>query len=29
MKLALKSAGRPMTDAEAGPLTWGVWMRKT
>ena len=28
MKLALKVAGRPMTDEEAGPLTWGVWMRK-
>ena len=29
MKLALKVAGRPLTDEEAGPLTWGVWMRKT
>jgi uncharacterized damage-inducible protein DinB len=29
MKLALKLAGRPMTDEEAGPVTWGVWMRKT
>jgi uncharacterized damage-inducible protein DinB len=28
MKLALKVAGRSMTDEEAGPLTWGVWMRK-
>lgn len=28
MKLALKAAGRPMTDEEAGPLTWDVWMRK-
>lgn len=28
MKLALKLAGLPMTDQEAGPLTWGVWMRK-
>jgi uncharacterized damage-inducible protein DinB len=28
MKLALKLAGRPITDAEAGPVTWGVWMRK-
>ena len=28
MKLALKAAGHPMTDEEAGPLTWGVWMRK-
>ncbi len=29
MKLALKLAGCPMTDEEAGPLTWDVWMRKT
>jgi len=29
IKLALKLAGRPMTDAEAGPLTWRVWMQKT
>jgi uncharacterized damage-inducible protein DinB len=28
MKLALKVAGRPLTDEEAGPLTWGVWMHK-
>lgn len=28
IKLALKTAGRPMTDEEAGPITWGVWMRK-
>jgi uncharacterized damage-inducible protein DinB len=28
IKLALKLAGRPITDDEAGPLTWGVWMRK-
>jgi uncharacterized damage-inducible protein DinB len=28
IKLALKLAGRAMTNAEAGPLTWGVWMRK-
>lgn len=28
IKLALKVTGRPMTDEEAGPLTWGVWMRK-
>jgi uncharacterized damage-inducible protein DinB len=28
MKLAIKVAGRPMTDEEAGPVTWGVWMRK-
>ena len=29
MKLALKLAGRPISDEEAGPVTWGVWMRKT
>jgi uncharacterized damage-inducible protein DinB len=29
IKLALKAAGRPLTDKEAGRLTWGVWMRKT
>jgi uncharacterized damage-inducible protein DinB len=28
MKLALKLAGRPMSDEEAGPVTWDVWMRK-
>jgi uncharacterized damage-inducible protein DinB len=28
MKLALKLAGRAMTDQEAGPVTWHVWMRK-
>ena len=28
MKLALKVAGLPITDQEAGPVTWGVWMRK-
>jgi uncharacterized damage-inducible protein DinB len=28
IKLALKLAGRPMIDEEAGPVTWGVWMRK-
>jgi uncharacterized damage-inducible protein DinB len=28
IKLVLKMAGRQVTDAEAGPLTWGVWMRK-
>jgi len=28
MKLALKAAGRPLTDEEAGPVTWGVWMHK-
>lgn len=29
MKLALKAAGQPMSDEEAGPLTWDVWMEKT
>jgi uncharacterized damage-inducible protein DinB len=28
IKLALKLAGRPITDEEAGPITWGIWMRK-
>jgi uncharacterized damage-inducible protein DinB len=28
MKLALKAAGHPLADKQAGPLTWGVWMRK-
>ena len=28
IKLALKVAGLPMTDQEAGAVTWGVWMRK-
>jgi uncharacterized damage-inducible protein DinB len=28
IKLALKLAGRPITDEEAGPVTWDVWMRK-
>jgi len=28
IKLALKMAGRPISDEEAGPVTWGVWMRK-
>jgi uncharacterized damage-inducible protein DinB len=28
MKLALKVAGRPMTDYEAGQVTWDVWMFK-
>ncbi|MCW5983368.1 MAG: hypothetical protein KIT09_35075 [Bryobacteraceae bacterium] len=28
MKLALKAAGHPLTDEDAGPVTWGVWMRK-
>jgi uncharacterized damage-inducible protein DinB len=28
IKLALKLAGLTMSDNEAGPLTWDVWMRK-
>ncbi len=28
MKLALKMSGHPITNEAAGPLTWGVWMRK-
>ena len=28
IKLALKLTGRPMTDEQAGPLTWAVRMRK-
>jgi uncharacterized damage-inducible protein DinB len=28
IKLALKLAGRPLTDKEAGPVTWHVWMDK-
>jgi uncharacterized damage-inducible protein DinB len=28
MKLALKMSGCPMTNDEAGPLTWHVWMKK-
>ena len=28
IKLALKVAGLPINDEEAGPLTWGIWMRK-
>jgi len=28
IKLALKAAGRPLTDEVAGPVTWNVWMRK-
>ncbi|HEV7504956.1 MAG TPA: DinB family protein [Thermoanaerobaculia bacterium] len=29
IKLALKLAGRPLTDEAAGPGTWGVWKRKS
>jgi uncharacterized damage-inducible protein DinB len=28
IKLALKVADRPITDEEAGPVTWDIWMRK-
>ena len=28
IKLALKLTGRPISDEEAGPVTWDVWMRK-
>jgi uncharacterized damage-inducible protein DinB len=28
IKLALKIAGRPLPNAQAGPLTWRVWMNK-
>jgi uncharacterized damage-inducible protein DinB len=28
IKLALKTAGRPIADEAAGPVTWDVWMRK-
>lgn len=28
IKLALKLTGHPMRDAEAGPVSWGIWMRK-
>ena len=29
IKLALKLAGRSISDEEAGPVTWRVWMRKS
>jgi uncharacterized damage-inducible protein DinB len=28
IKLVLKLAGHPLSDDEAGPVTWDVWMRK-
>jgi uncharacterized damage-inducible protein DinB len=28
IKLALKLAGRPIPNKEAGPVTWGIWVRK-
>jgi quercetin dioxygenase-like cupin family protein/uncharacterized damage-inducible protein DinB len=29
IKLILKLSGQPMSNEEAGPLTWRVWMNKT
>ena len=29
IKLALKLAGRPIADDEAGTVTWDIWMEKT
>ena len=29
IKLALQAVGIPMADAAVGPLTWGVWMRRS
>jgi len=29
IKLVLKMTGRPMTNAEAGPLSWRIWMNKS
>ena len=29
IKLALKLSGHPISNEKAGPITWGVWMRKT
>lgn len=29
IKLALKLAGHPITNKEAGPITWRVWMNKS
>jgi uncharacterized damage-inducible protein DinB len=29
IKLALKAAGHPMSDEDAGPITWDVWLDKT
>jgi uncharacterized damage-inducible protein DinB len=29
IKLALKLVGHPITNKEAGAVTWGVWMNKT
>lgn len=29
IKLALKLAGRPITDEVAGPISWRIWLNKT
>jgi uncharacterized damage-inducible protein DinB len=29
IKLALKLAGQPISDEDAGPITWDIWMRKS
>jgi uncharacterized damage-inducible protein DinB len=29
IKLALKLAGHPITNEQAGPVTWRIWMNKT
>jgi uncharacterized damage-inducible protein DinB len=29
IKLALKLAGHPLSNEDAGPISWKVWMRKT
>lgn len=29
IKLALKLAGHPLANSEAGPITWRIWMNKT
>src|SRR5580700_8763996 len=29
IKLALKIAGHPITDEQASPITWGIWMDKS
>lgn len=29
IKLALKLAGHPLSNAEAGPISWRLWMNKT
>ena len=28
IKLALKASGCPITDEQAGPVTWSIWIRK-